>query len=350
MRDELLNRIVMCVSSGGKDISNLKMELVMILNDYEVTRRETELAIFEGDKNRQLVQSFLMSKTVAGCSQRTIEQYAAVYKILQKIGKNAVEITSDDIKLYIAGRMIRDRISKKTADNERRYLSTFFNYLQVEEIIMKNPMLKVEKIRQDKVKKKAFSDVEVEKIRGSCRDVREKAIVEVLFSTGCRVSELVKIKREDICGSRIVVHGKGGKDRNVYLNAKAQIAVENYLRERKDKNAFLFAAGIYMSFGKGRHAANKTRKNWWRYEENIGAGHINSGTVESICRKIGRVAEVENVHPHRFRRTCATLALRRGMPLEQVSRMLGHEELTTTQIYLDLSEKDLEQAHEKYVL
>lgn len=350
MRDELLNRLLACICTEERDVSDLKMKFVMILNDYEITGRETELVVFEGDKNRRLVQGFLMSKTVAGCSQRTIEQYASVYKILEKIGKNAEEVTSDDVKVYMAGRMIRDRISKKTADNERRYLSSFFRYLQVEEIILKNPMMKVEKIRQEKVRKKAFSDIEVEKIRSSCKDAREKAIVEVLFSTGCRVTELVNIKTEDICGSRIVVHGKGGKDRNVYLNAKAQIAVEAYLKERRDKNVFLFAAGIYMAFGKGRCSINRTKKSWWRYEENVGDGHVSAGSIESTCRKIGRNAGVENVHPHRFRRTCATLALRRGMPLEQVSRMLGHEELTTTQIYLDLSEKDLEQAHSKYVI
>ena len=159
-------------------------------------------------------------------------------------------------------------------------------------------------------------------------------MIELLLSTSCRVSEVAQILIEEIDGERILVHGKGEKDRYVYLNAKAQLMLERYMSERKDKSPYLFPRC----------------RDGWRNPKNIEEGHIDMATIEQMTRKIAKRAGVERANPHKFRRTCATMALRRGMPIEQVSKMLGHEQVSTTQIYLDLTEDELALAHKKYVI
>lgn len=168
------------------------------------------------------------------------------------------------------------------------------------------------------------------------------------MSTGCRVTELSMIRIDDLKEDKLIVHGKGQKDRTVYLNAKAQMAVKKYVQEREDSNPYLFPKGIWMDGAKGMK--RKEQGMWYKHPEYVQEGCTDKSSLESVVRKIGRRAGVEKCHPHRFRRTCATFALRRGMPLVQVSKMLGHENIDTTQIYLDLSEEELEQAHKKYVV
>ena len=187
-------------------------------------------------------------------------------------------------------------------------------------------------------------------MRSHANSEKEKLIIEVLLSTGCRVSELVNILITDIDGERVLVHGKGEKERYVYLNAKAMLAIESYMSQRRDRNPYLLPR--MKSVREISHKRKKEEyKDLWKDPENIcDEGHIDKGTVEQTTRRIAERAGVEKANPHKFRRTCATMALRRGMPIEQVSRMLGHEEIATTQIYLDLSEDELEQAHKKYVV
>lgn len=183
-------------------------------------------------------------------------------------------------------------------------------------------------------------------MRDACNNTKELAIIEIFLSTGCRVSELVDMQTSDIKDNTLVVHGKGNKDRTVYLNAKAQIAIENYIKDRTDNNPFLFPKMIKVTGMK----RNKLR-NAFRYAENVmESGHMDKSSVEQTVRRIAKRCDVQGAHPHRLRRTCATFALRRGMPIEQVSKMLGHEQISTTQIYLDLDERDLEMAHKKYVV
>ena len=173
----------------------------------------------------------------------------------------------------------------------------------------------------------------------------------MLLSTGCRVSELCNIKISEIDGDKLTVHGKGNKYRTVYLNAKAIVAVENYMKERNDSNPYLFPGAVICFHGGDFKICPKDREKWYMNADKVDKERrYSTSGMEGKMRKIGKRAGVENVHPHRFRRTCATLALRRGMPLEQVSKMLGHEDLSTTQIYLDLSEEDLRMAHKKFVI
>lgn len=351
MREELINKILMIMQSeniGTEAINEIHNELVILFNDYEVQERETAVAVRNEDINIRCLKKFLIAKSVAGRTDQTIDYYKKILsRILDDINKSVDEITTDDIRYYLALRQRRDCISTTTAKNEMRCLSSFFAFLTAEELVAKNPCLKIEPIKEEKKQKKAFTELEVEQIRAACNCARETAIVELLMSTGCRVTELCTILLSDITGDRLIVHGKGRKDRTVYLNAKAQMALQFYVGERKDKNPYLFPKGASVT------EANFCGKKelWYQNPECVLPDeHVDKGSIEKTVRKIGRRAGVEKVHPHRFRRTCATFALRRGMPIEQVSKMLGHEKIETTQIYLDLSEEELHQAHKKYVI
>lgn len=351
MKDEVINAIVVMLSEMGIDTDGIVDRLYMLLKDVTIARTETALTVRDEQLNGELLTRFLGAKAVKGCTKQTVKQYGNCLKlILKKFNKSATEITSDDIRLYTAYRLTQDKVSKSYMNTELRYLRTFYAWLFSEEIIQKNPMIKIDAVKVPKVKRKAFSDMECEKLRSACRTTMETAIVEILLSTGCRVSEICSILLSDLSEDKCIVHGKGNKDRWVFLNAKAQIAIQKYLAERSDSNPYLFPTGIRMNMKDDKTKRMKQLSDWFKYPEFIGDGERDKGGIEQTVRKLGRIAGVEDVHPHRFRRTCATMALRRGMPIELVSKMLGHEQLATTQIYLDLSEHELEEAHKKYVV
>lgn len=350
-RKDLLDQILFLLMGKGESVEDYKNELYIILDKYEIQNRTTEIALLSEDKNEYLIKKFLIAKTVKGCTERTLYHYETYLKgILTKIGKTVDEIEADDIRIYLAIRQKRDRITKTSANNELLVLRTFFQYLTSEELVQKNPTIKVDRVKSEKKKKKAFSEMEIEQIRNSLKNNRERAIVEVLLSTGCRISELVGIKISDIENDKLVVHGKGEKDRTVYLNAKAQIAISNYLEERNDGNPFLFCGGYYSA--EKLHEYGSSRGEWYKNENLVSkTEHADKGSIEQIMRRLrGRSGIKTSIYPHKFRRTCATFALKRGMPIEQVSKMLGHENISTTQIYLDLNEEELQNAHKKYVV
>lgn len=291
------------------------------------------------------MKKFIVCKKIKGCTDRTIHTYKDyITRILQKINKSVLDITVDDIRLYIATRV--GKVSVASIDNERRALCTFFSFLQDEGIVTMNPMRKIEKVKGKKKKKEAFTDMEIEKIRNACETNRERAIIEVLLSTGARVSELVNIKLSEIEDNKVILHGKGQKDRYVYLNAKAIFAMQKYLEEREDDNEYLFAGGI--GFGVSKDML-KLKKDFYKHKECLSNGHLGLNSVEHIVRRLKKKAGVQEAYPHKFRRTFATNALKNGMSIEKVSKLLGHESIETTQIYLDINEKDLELAHERYV-
>lgn len=349
-RDDVINKLIMWASEHGISPSESKYDLYMILNNVEITSRCTEVAELKEDRNEMLLKKFLVAKNVKGCTPRTIRYYRiSIKKILEQIGKTVDDITTDDIRYYMALRLRRDKVSRVTLGNEIRNLSSFFQWLYAEEIIRRNPMNKVDRIKIQKTSKEAFTEMEIEKLRSAAEGEKNKMIIELLLSTGCRVSELVQIQISEIEEDRILVHGKGQKDRFVYMNAKAQLAVENYLKERKDRNPYLLPRMIPVTSKLGKNIEQKRMKDWWKKPELIDEGHADKGTVEVITRRLAQKTGIERANPHKFRRTCATMALRRGMPIEQVSKMLGHEEISTTQIYLDLTEDELALAHKKYV-
>lgn len=351
--DNVISEVVFAIAPYVKteEISDIRMRITMVLSKYEIKKAVTDIVPYQGDVNDEILKRFLIAKTAAGRSQRTLRYYKdSISMSLAKIGKPYTQVTANDVRIYLAIRVNKDGVSKACANNERRNLSAFYSWLQKEEILLKNPMNKVEAIKEPKKKKKAFSNMELEKIRFACRNAYERALVEVLISTWARISEIAEMKIADIQDNKIVVHGKGDKYRETYLTAKAQIAVQEYLKQREDDNPWMFPKGARVQDLRKKGIPKEEMHLWWRHAENVRPGRRDSGSLETNIRDIGKRAGVENCHPHRFRRTGATMALRAGMPIIEVSKLLGHESIATTQIYLDIEEKQLQATHEKYVI
>jgi site-specific recombinase XerD len=277
--------------------------------------------------NESIVKKFLVTKKLEGCTDRTIAFYASETALFfRKINKSFFYITTDDIRYYLALRM-QGGAGKITLDNSRRVLSSFFTFLSEEDLIQKNPMLKIKKVKADKVIKKPFTEEDIEKLRINCKNVRERAMMEFFLSTAARVSEVALLKKDaiDWAKNMAIVWGKGNKERPVYINATAKLWVTKYLDSRKDDSPFLFV---------------------W---ENKNKNHVAAGRIEQMFRELGNRAGVKNCHPHRFRRTAATFASMRGMPLEQIQRMLGHSQISTTMIYTTVDDNDVQYSHAKFL-
>lgn len=345
---ELIDQIMNQISDYVTDPMAVSNCLYIAFQDYCITKKSTELTEYVPDSNDILIKKFLVVKKIKGCTDRTLHYYQhELPRILERIGKNALEVKVDDIRLWIALRL-RDGISATTIGNEKRVLSSFFTWLHGEDIIHKNPMVAIDTMKQRKTQKEAFKDDEVVAMRNQLTTSREKAIFELLLSTGCRVSELVGIKLDEIQEDfSILVHGKGQKDRYVYMNANAKFAYQQYINDRKDNSIWLFPRMISIQsedFHKGRGM-----KSWYKNPKLVDeAEHADKGTIEFNVRQWGKKCNVK-AYPHKFRRTCATNALRNGMPIEMVSRMLGHQNIGTTQIYLDLNDDQMKMMHERYV-
>lgn len=356
MKEELINQIIVALMPYlNTNVQEVKMLIEIVLSKYDIAKAETALTVYEGDVNEQILKRFLSAKIAQGLSKRTLKYYqTSITFALDRIGKPYCDVTADDIRYYLAVRLHRDNVTKTTANNERRNLSAFYGWLQKEEICLKNPMAKIEPIKATRQIKKAYSLLDLEKIRLGCETSREKALVEFLASTWCRASEVREVKLSDIDGYSVLVHGKGDKYRTVYLNDRARLAIDLYLADRKDNNPYLFPPSKKsrgVSSGAFSKMSRKEQKEWYQNPDMVGEGPMTDiSNLEAIIRKIGKRAGVEDVHPHRFRRTGATLALRQGMPITTVQKLLGHESIETTQIYLDVSDDELAQSHRRYVI
>jgi len=356
-RQTLINDIMMsCLPVlSDEQADHVRNTLAIKLNSYNVERCTTDIVEYQGNEKELLLRKFLIAKRVNGCTERTIKMYGDYLKrSIYEISKPISQITTDDIRYYLALKETRDGVSKVSLNNERRVLSTFFTFLQDEEIISKNPVRGISNIKGKQRKKNAFTEMEIEQLRQACSDERISCMIEILLSTGCRVSELCGIKLTDISADTVLVHGKGQKDRVCYLNAKALISISSYVELRNDSNPYLFASSkydiTYTEMSSDMRSRNR-RLDWWKHADLVSEDRrLNVSSVEAKIRNLGKDAGVPHTHPHRFRRTCATMALRHGMPIEQVSKMLGHEQISTTQIYLDLSEEDLKISHRKFVV
>lgn len=357
MRTQLENEINMLLMSQGFDTEDVRARLVLILNKYEITERCTEVAVLEEDAIEKYIKLFIVNKRIAGLSPRTLKYYSnTLHNFFRDCPKSPLDVTADDIKLYLAIKETQSNWSKCSLQNFTRVAGSFFGWMVNEDHISKSPMSKVSRVKIPKVKKKAFDEMEIEKLRQACKTLKEKMTVELLLSTGCRVGEIVLIRIDEFSTNfeSVIVHGKGAKDRIVYLNAKAQLAIMNYLNKKTDTSPYLYPKCLCTV---ANRAQFKNLKKLNSYDWNLDrpdmvdvSGMIDVSVIEYMIRKLGKRAGVEKVHPHRFRRTCATMALRRGMPIEQVSKMLGHESIETTQIYLDLSEDELSRSHKKFVI
>lgn len=356
MKDQVVQEIIMALKPYDLPIEDntLKSVLYMALKDVQIKPAETAIVVGHENKNEWFIKRFLIIKTVAGLSKRTLEYYEKeIRRFLYSVGKPADQVTADDIRYYLACKDQIDGWSKTTQNNVLRNLKSFFGTLQLEEIIPRNPCAKINQIKEHKAPKQAFTEIEIEKMRGAIKSSREKVMFEMLLSTGCRASEMAAIKIKDIEENKVTVLGKGNKERTCYLNVKAQLALKEYLNDRRDENPYLFPLSVakLKRDDPATHKLRKVRENWYKHPVLVSKTEPSTrDTVNATMKKVAKRAGVEGAHAHRFRRTAATFALRRGMPILQVSKMLGHENINTTQIYLDIDEKDLERAHEKYVL
>ncbi len=276
----------------------------------------------------QLVDDFIAAKRLEGCSERTLVYYRnTINKLLQKVAKNVKAITTEDLRTYLSKYQAESSVSKVTIDNIRRNLSSFFAWLEDENYILKSPVRRIHRVKATSAVKETYTDEELEILRDSCTEIRDLAMVDLLASTGMRVGELVRLNRSDInfLERECLVLGKGDKERIVYFDARTKIHLQNYLNERLDTEQALFV---------GLRAPYKRLK---------------IGGVESRLKQLGNEIHIQRVHPHKFRRTMATVAIDKGMPIEQVQKLLGHEKIDTTLHYAMVKQSNVKNAHRKYI-
>lgn len=291
-----------------------------------------ELAVNESAQqstsNEEYLQMFLNAKKIEGCSERTVQYYQVTIKhFLRAIDTKVQKISTEEIRQYLVDYQGINDCSKTTVDNIRRNISSFFSWLEEEDYILKSPMRRIHKIKATQVVKTIISDEEIEKLRGSCQHARDLAIIDLLYSTGIRVGELMRLNRKDINFNdrECIVLGKGDKERKVYFDAKAKIHLQEYLKMRSDDNDALLVT--------------------------LDAPHVRlkiSG-VEIRLRNLGKQAKVERIHPHKFRRTMATRAIDKGMPVEQVQKLLGHSQIDTTMQYAIVNQSNVKESHRRYI-
>ena len=297
------------------------------LSEYDITTKASE----EEQRNKEnadLLSAFISSKKVEGCSDKTIHYYkSSIEKLIATVKKNVCEVETNDIRCYLAEQQEQRGLSKVTIDNLRRIYSSFFSWLEDEDYITKSPVRRIHKVRTDALVKEVLTDENIEVLRDSCNEIRDVAIIDLLLSTGMRVGELVKINREDIDFQerQCVVFGKGNKEREVYFNARTKIHLQSYLEQRTDTNPALFVS---------LHKPH-TR--------------LTISGVEVRLHQLGKKVNLNKVHPHKFRRTLATMAIDKGMPIEQVQKMLGHVKIDTTLHYAMVNQANVKAAHRKFI-
>ena len=330
MKTELMNLI----KSNMKDFLNknqideLDNVLITIFKDYNVIKKDVKFQSSDFNGNTELLNNFLSAKRVEGCSERTINYYkTTILKMLNEIELKIDNITTDDLRKYLGDYKRNNNASKTTIDNIRRVLSSFFSWLEDEDYILKNPVRRIHKIKTGKVVKEVLSDENFENLRDVCSNIRDLAMIELLASTGIRVGELVNLNIEDVLFNEreCVVLGKGDSERIVYFDAKTKIHLLKYLESREDDNSALF-----VSFKKPYN-------------------RLGINGVERRIRELGHEANIKKVHPHKFRRTMATNAIDKGMPIEQVQKLLGHVQIDTTMQYAMVNQSNVKIAHRKYI-
>lgn len=280
------------------------------------------------DIRRDAVEAFMTAKRIEGCSEKTLGYYRkTIEAMLSGIGKTASQITTDDLRKYLTSYQRERGSSKVTIDNIRRILSSFFSWLEDEDYIVKSPVRRIHKVKTAKVIKETYTDEALELMRDNAPSLRDLAIIDLLASSGMRVGELVTLNRDDInfAERECVVFGKGDKERLAYFDARTKIHLQNYLNSRRDNNPALFVA---LKFPHER---------------------LQIGGVETMLRELGRQLNLTKVHPHKFRRTLATSAIDKGMPIEQVQQLLGHQKIDTTMHYAMVKQQNMKLAHRKYI-
>lgn len=330
MNDEFVNDVLrdMLAYLDNGQAEQLRRVLRHNLSGYEIQRRTDSTAEDANAENARLTGAFLSAKRIEGCSEKSLSYYRKTIETMsEKIGKGITHITTNDLRSYLTDYQTERKSSKVTIDNIRRILSSFFSWLEDEDYILKSPVRRIHKVKTAVTIKETYTDEALETMRDHCDSLRDLALIDMLASTGMRVGELVLLNRDDISFEEreCVVFGKGSKERMVYFDARTKIHLQNYLAQRTDSNNALFVSLKAP------------------YER------LQIGGVESRLRELGKRLSLPRVHPHKFRRTLATMAIDKGMPVEQLQRLLGHQRIDTTLQYAMVKQSNVKIAHRKYI-
>lgn len=326
MKEQLISQVQqqMLPYLNNEQLSKLRAAMEYCLHGLEITAanqpQEQELP--------NAVAAFIAAKRIEGCSEKTLTYYRKTIEAMTAgIGKIPQQITTDDIRQYLTAYQVQRKSSKVTIDNIRRILATFYSWLEDEDYIVKSPVRRIHKVKTAKVIKDTYTDEALELMRDNCGTLRDLAIIDLLASSGMRVGEMVALNRDDINFNEreCVVFGKGSKQRLVYFDARTKIHLYNYLDSRTDSDPALFVT-LRAPFQR-----------------------LQIGGVEMRLRQLGRRLSIPKVHPHKFRRTLATSAIDKGMPIEQVQQLLGHQKIDTTMHYAMVKQQNVKLAHRKYI-
>ena len=324
-----------------KIISEIIREMISSLNNEQLSKLKTTLEIYlynvsieakqEVDTEKEEVdylEVFLSAKRIEGCSEKTLIYYKnTIQQMLDSIGKSVCTIVTEDLRTYLAEYQKGKQSSKVTIDNIRRIFSSFFSWLEDEDYIIKSPVRRIHRIKAASTIKETYTDEQLESMRDNCDNPRDLALIDILASTGMRVGELVLLNRDDISFDEreCIVFGKGDKERMVYFDARTKIHLQNYLDSRTDNNEALFVS-LKAPYNR-----------------------MKIGGIELRLREMGKRLNIEKVHPHKFRRTLATVAIDKGMPIEQLQKLLGHQRIDTTLQYAMVKQSNVKIAHRKYI-
>lgn len=326
MKQQIIESIIqqMLQHLDNVQLQRLKSVLEHELFDCEI---KTQTKSDEDDGN-QLIDSFITAKRIEGCSEKTLKYYrTTIENMIEAVGKSVRHIQTEDLRTYLTNYQQKNSPSRVTIDNIRRILSSFFSWLEDEDYIIKSPVRRIHKVKTATNVKETYTDEDLEKMRDNCVELRDLAIIDMLASTGMRIGEMVLLNKADIDFNEreCVVFGKGDKERVVYFDARTKIHLQNYINSRTDENPALFVT-LRSPFER-----------------------IKIGGIETRLRKMGKELEIEKVHPHKFRRTLATMAIDKGMPIEQLQQLLGHKRIDTTLQYAMVKQSNVKQAHRKYI-
>ena len=326
MKDQLITEVQqqMLPYLNNEQLRKLRAAMEFCLHGLQITQTDQQ----QEQEQTDVTAAFIAAKRIEGCSEKTLTYYRnTIDAMTAAVGKPVQRITTDDIRQYLTTYQMQRKSSKVTIDNIRRILATFYSWLEDEDYIVKSPVRRIHKVKTAKVIKETYTDEALEQMRDNCDSLRDLAIIDLLASSGMRVGELVALNRDDINFNEreCVVFGKGNKERLVYFDARTKIHLQNYLDSRADGNPALFVTL--------RAPYNR----------------LQIGGVEMRLRQLGRRLSIPKVHPHKFRRTLATSAIDKGMPIEQVQQLLGHQKIDTTMHYAMVKQENVKLAHRKYI-
>lgn len=327
MKHEIITEVLQQMLPYLDNIQTRQLQQVLehALFQYEVMENS---AVQKEDDTAKLIETFIAAKRIEGCSEKTLKYYqTTIDTMVAGIGKSVRRILTEDLRSYLTVYQKEHQSSRVTIDNIRRILSSFFSWLEDEDYILKSPVRRIHKVKTATNIKETYSDEELEKMRDNCTELRDLAMIDMLASTGMRVGEMVLLNKDDIDFSEreCIVFGKGDKERVVYFDARTKIHLQEYLKSREDENPALFVT---------------LRAPYER---------IQIGGIEVRLRDMGKKLDIPKVHPHKFRRTLATMAIDKGMPIEQLQQFLGHKRIDTTLQYAMVKQSNVKIAHKKYI-